>query len=121
MLPRRYIEDLTASPDELEETKTAEAAGPEGSAIGGGIGTALGAIAGGLIGGIPTAGAGAIPGATLGAGVGGSLGTALGGFIGGGIADDASKKAQAAALKRQTAITQEQLYQDALNRFLSTG
>jgi len=119
--PRSYLRDLAPTPDELAETKTAEAAGPEGSSIGSGIGTALGALAGGALGTFALPGLGTAAGATLGAGVGGGLGSAIGGGIGNSIADDAQKKANAAALKRQQAITEEQLYQDALDRFLSTG
>lgn len=110
---------MAATPEELEAAKTAASAGQDGATWGGGIGTALGALAGGLIGGLPTAGAGAIPGATIGGGIGGSLGTAIGSMVGGGIADDAEEKMRDAELRRATAIEDEQLYDEALQKYLA--
>jgi hypothetical protein len=120
-MPRHPFRDLAATPEELEAAKTAASAGQNDATIGGGIGTALGALAGGLIGGIPTAGAGALPGAATGAGIGGSLGTAIGGLVGAGQADTAQKTLSEDELKRQKALEDEQLYQEAVNRLMQTG
>lgn len=122
-MPRRrsYLRDLAATPEELEAAKVASSAGQNGATVGGGIGTALGALAGGLIAGIPTAGAGAIEGAGLGAGIGGSLGTAIGGAVGGAQADDAEKTLRDAEERRQKALQDQQLYEEAVQRLMQTG
>ena len=117
---RSYLRDLAPSRDELEAAKTAETAAQDGSTWGSAIGTGIGAVGGGLLGSFVAPGLGTAAGASLGAGVGGSLGSAVGGAMGAGKADQAEEKLRDADLERQKALEEEQMYQDALQRFLET-
>ncbi len=118
---RSYLRDMAPSEEELRAAKTAGSAAQDGSTWGSGIGTALGAVGGGIVGGLATGGVGVVPGAMAGAGLGGGLGSAIGGGIGGAQADEAEKKLRDGEEERSKAVEDEQLYQEALDRFLRTG
>lgn len=90
------LQELLASPDEIEAAKTASAAPGEGSAIGSTIGTVVGGTAGALLALVPGVGpALAIPAMGAGAGLGGALGSAIGQQVGGNLAGDAEKHLEA--------------------------
>ena len=122
---RSWMRDMAPSPEEIEAAKVAESAGPTGTAWGSGIGSVLGGAAGlgvSALLGAGTAGAGLVSAPELiaaGAGVGGGLGGAAGGAIGGYFADEAEDKVRKAQQVRQEVLEEEQLYQEALDRFLA--
>jgi hypothetical protein len=121
MSRRSYLRDLAPTDEELEAAKRAESAAQDGSTWGSAIGTGLGAVGGGLLGTFVAPGLGTAAGAGLGASIGGGLGSAIGGGIGGMQADEAEETLREGAEKRQEALEQEELYQQALKRFLETS
>ncbi len=120
MARRSRLRDLAPTPEELEAARTAETAGQDGASWGTAIGTGLGAVGGGLLGSLAGPG-GTMAGAGLGASVGGGLGAAVGGQMGADTADKAADSLRPGEEERAKAVEDEELYQEALDRFLRTG
>jgi hypothetical protein len=118
---RSYLRDMAPSEEELRAAKTSASAAQDGSTWGSAIGTGLGALGGGILGTAVVPGLGTAAGAGIGAGIGGGLGSAIGGAVGGAQADEADKIVREGEEERQKTVDDEQMYQDALDRFLRTG
>lgn len=119
MRRRSRLRDLAPTDEEMRAARTAGSAAQDGSTWGSAIGTGLGAVAGGLLGTAVAPGLGTAGGAGLGASIGGGLGSAIGGHVGAQQADDAEDTLRDAEMEREKARVDEELYQEALDRFLS--
>lgn len=118
---RSRLRDLAPTQAEIEAARTAGSAAQDGSTWGSAIGTGIGAVGGGILGTLAGPGLGTAAGAGLGASVGGGIGSAIGGHLGSQKADEAEDKLRDAEVERQKAIEDEQLYDEALQRFLETS